>query len=99
MDVAFGDTLRGPRRLILEVGEHECCRYTTCSESGGVGYHPESSLRTLEEWLKWIDRFSDDLTGREIREAKEAAQSPFIEPKDWAGFRARYSGTGDPWMK
>lgn len=99
MDMAFGDNLRKPRRLILEVSEkHECCRYTTCSESDGIGYHPESSLRTQEEWLTWIDRFSDDLTGREIREAKEAVRAPFTDPDSWAGFRKRYAETGDPWL-
>ena len=100
MDVAFADNLLRPRRLILEVSEkHECCRYTTCSEDGfGTGYHSDGSLRTLEEWLRWIDRFSDDLTGRQIREAKEAAQAPFVEPQAWADFRRCYADTGDPWL-
>lgn len=99
MDVAYGDNIRNPRRLILEVNPkypNHC--YTTCSESDGIGSHSDHSLRTLDEWLVWIDRFSDDLTGREIREAKEAARAPFTEPKSWAGFRARYAETGDPWL-
>ena len=100
MDVAFGDNTRNPRRLVLSVNEkHECCRYTTLSESGGEGYHPEGSLRTLEEWLKWLDRFSDDLTGRELREAREAALAPFSEPIFWADFRKRYAETGDAWIR
>ena len=98
MDVAFGDTLRRPRRLVLEVGKHECAKYTTCSESDGIGSQPESSMRTLDEWLKWLERFSDDLTGRELREAREAALAPFTEPASWAGFRERYKLTGDPWL-
>jgi hypothetical protein len=96
MDVAFGDNIRGPRRLILEVGPEY---YTTCSESGGVGSLPESSLRTQEEWLAWVERFADDLTGRELREAKEAVRAPFIEPECWHAFRHRYAETGDPWLK
>jgi hypothetical protein len=100
MDVAFGDNIRGPRRLILEVHPgNEYFRYTTCSEGLGVGSHSDHSLRSLEEWLKWIERFSDDLTGRELREAKEAAQAPFTEPKEWTAFRLRYAQTGDPWLK
>ena len=101
MDVVFGDTLLRPRRLILEAMAKEGIErasYTTCSESNGVGYHPECALRTLEEWLIWLDRFSDDLTGRQIREAKEAAKAPFTEPASWAGFRERYAATGDPWI-
>jgi hypothetical protein len=99
MDVAFGDNIRGPRRLILEVNpqyKHHC--YTTCSESDGIGSHSDHSLRTLDEWLVWIERFSDDLTGRELREAKEAAKAPFVEPESWRGFRQRYARTGDPWL-
>lgn len=97
MDVAFGDTLRAPRRLILEVtGEGQ---YETCSESDGIDGHSDCSLRTLQEFLTWVDRFSDDLTGRELREVKEAATAPFIEPESWAGFRKRYEETGDPWIR
>lgn len=99
MDVAFGDNLRNPRRLILEVNDkYEHSRYTCCSESGGTGSQSDHSLRTLEEWLVWVDRFTDDLTGREIRECKEAARAPFTEPKYWADFRERYKQTGDPWL-
>lgn len=96
MDVAFGDTLLRPRRLILEV--HGEGRYETCSESDGIGGHSDCSLRTLEEFLTWVDRFSDDLTGRELRKVKEAATGPFVEPESWAAFRKRYAKTGDPWM-
>jgi hypothetical protein len=99
MDVAYGDNLLRPRKLIIEVGKHDCCKYTTCSESGGVGYHPESALRTLEEWLKWLEKFSDELTGRQLREAREAATAPFVEPQSWTDFRYRYKETGDPWIR
>lgn len=100
MDVAFGDNLRNPRRLILEVSEkYEHSRYTTCSESGGIGSRSDYSLRTKEEWLAWVERFSDDLTGRELREAKEAVNATFVEPDSWAAFRKRYEETGDPWLK
>lgn len=98
MDVAFGDTIRKPRRLVLEIGEHEQFRYTTCSETDGIGSQPESSMKTLSEWLQWVDRFSDDLTGRELREAKEAALAHFTEPKSWDDFCKRYAETGDPWI-
>lgn len=97
MDVAFGDTLRKPRRLILEVSVPG--RYETCSESDGIGGHSDCSLRTLEEFLQWVDRFSDDLTGRELREVKEAATSPFVEPQSWTDFRERFARTGDPWIR
>jgi len=99
MDVAFGDNIRGPRRLILEVNpKHPNFCYSTCSETDGIGSHSDYSLRTLEEWLQWIERFSDELTGRELREAKEAARAPFVEPPSWAGFRERYARTGNPWL-
>jgi hypothetical protein len=100
MDVAFADNLNRPRNLILEVSDkYEQFRYTTCSESGGSGCHSESSLMTLEEWLKWLERFSDDLTGRQMREAREAVMAPFTEPKFWTAFRERFAATGDPWLK
>lgn len=99
MDVAFGDNLRCPRRLILEVNTkypNQC--YTTCSERDGVGNHSDYSLRTLEEWLEWVEKFRDEQTGKEMREVIEAAKTPFVEPKSWTDFRARYAETGDPWM-
>ncbi len=101
MDVAFGDNLHRPRRLILEVdARHPRFCYTTCSECGyGIGNYGDHSLRTLEEWLVWIDRFEDDLTGRELRECKEAARAQFTEPKSWQEFRKRFAETGDPWLK
>jgi len=99
MDVAFGDTLRNPRRLILEVNtKHPNFCYTTCSEFNGICSHSDYSLRTLEEWLAWIERFSDELTGRDLRECKEAARAAFIEPREWSAFRKRYADTGDPWL-
>lgn len=101
MDVAFADNIRNPRRLVLEVNpEYPNFCYTTVSENGGgTGTHSDQSLRTLAEWLIWIDRFSDDLTGRELRECKEAARAPFTEPREWADFRKRYAETGDAWLK
>lgn len=100
MDVAFGDNRRNPRRLILEVSDkYESSRYTCTSGSGGVGSQSDNSLRTLEEWLVWMDRFSDELTGRELRECKEAARAPFVEPQFWTDFRERYAATGDPFLK
>lgn len=100
MDVAFGDTIRNPRRLVLEVNtKYPNYCYTTCSESGGVGNHNDANLRTLDEWLEWIESFSDDLTGRELRECKEAARAEFTEPESWNNFRVRFSETGDPFIK
>ena len=99
MDVVFADNIRRPRRLVLEASEtHPCCSYTTCSESDGVGYHSENSMKTLAEWLTWIEKFREDLTGRDIREAIEAATGPFVEPDSWTAFRERYAATGDPWL-
>lgn len=100
MDVAYGDNIRKPRRLVLEVNPeylHHC--YTTCSESDGVGSQSDYSLRTKDEWLAWVDRFSDELTGKELREAKEAVRADFAEPQSWADFRKRYAETGDPWIR
>lgn len=97
-DVAFGDNLQRPRRLILEWNP-KYGTYTTCSEHDGIGHLSESSLRSREEWLTWIDRFSDDLTGRQLREAKEAVLAEFIEPKSWALFRERFAETGDLWIR
>ena len=99
MDVVFADNIRHPRRLILSADpKYECAAYAVCSESDGVGYHSRHSLMTQREWLAWIERFREDLPGREIREAIEAATGPFVEPDSWAGFRKRYADTGDPWM-
>ena len=56
-------------------------------------------MRTQDEWMKWIDRFAEDLTGRQLREAKEAAAAPFTEPQYWLDFRARYAETGNPWLE
>ncbi len=100
MDVAFGDNIRNPRRLVLDVNPkypNHC--YTTCSESDGIGSHSDHSLRTKEEWLLWVDRFADDLTGRELREAKEAVRADFVEPQSWTNFRKRFAETGDPWIR
>ncbi len=99
MSVAYDRTIERPRRLILAVNmEHESSRYTVCTEDGyGIGYVSERSLRSLPEWLQWADLFVDELTGRELREAKSHAAAPFVEPKQWAEFRARYAETGNPW--
>lgn len=100
MEVAFADNIRKPRRLILEVNQKypNFC-YTTLSENGGVGSHSDHSLSTLDEWLAWIEKFRDELTGKEIREAIEAAKAPLVEPKEWGEFRSRYAETGDAFLK
>lgn len=100
MQVAYADYLHNPRCLVLEVNPKlpQFC-YTTCSQSGGVGSHSDASLRTKEEWLLWVDRFADDLTGRELREAKEAVRADFVEPQFWTDFRERFAATGDPWIR
>lgn len=100
MDVAFGPCIHKPRRLVLEVNaKDDRFRYTCCTQGEGESYDSESSLMTLDEWMTWLDRFSDDLTGRELREAREAVREPFIEPPGWRGFRERFATTGDPWLK
>lgn len=100
MDIAFADYLRKPRCLIMEVNRDypDFC-YTTFGETGGIGTYSDHSLRTLEEWLTWVNRFRDDLTGREIREVIEAAKAPFTEPDFWAEARERYAKTGDAFIK
>ncbi len=100
MDVAFGDNILKPRRLIVEVKPEyypQLC-YTGISETGGEGSHGENSLKTLDEWLEWVERFRDEKTGREMREAIEAAKSPFIEPQVWMEFRKRYAETGNAYI-
>lgn len=98
MDVAYANRLRNPRVLVIEVNpQYKTSFYTAISESCGDGYYP--ALKTKEEWLTWVDRFSDDLTGRELREAKEAVRAEFVEPECWSGFRKRFAETGDPWLK
>ena len=106
MDVVFGDNLHRPRRLILEIHPptgkglfERYWRYTTCTESGGIGGLSETSIRTKNEWLNWIDRFADDLTGKELRDAKESVRAEFAEPQCWLDFRKRYAETGDPWIR
>lgn len=100
MEVAFADRLRNPRVLVIEVKpQYKSSHYTAISTGGGDGYYPKTALRTKEEWLAWVERFSDDLTGRELREVKEAVQADFVEPDCWAGFRKRFAETGDPWLK
>ena len=106
MDMAFGDNLHRPRKLILEAHPprgtgplDKWWTYTTCGETGGVGYQSETSLRTQEDWLEWVERFSDEKTGREMREIKEAASATFQEPQYWTDFRKRYAETGDPWIR
>lgn len=99
MDVAFSDSISKPRRLIVGVSDkYESSRYDTISERGGHGSHSEHSLMTADEWLKWIQRFRDEMTGREIREAIEAVKGPFVEPLLWVEFRERYRLTGDPFL-
>jgi hypothetical protein len=97
MDVAFADNTRNPQRLMLEVNKQYHC-YTTISQSDGVGSHSEYSLLTLDEWLIWLERFREDLTGRELRECREAATAPFTEPQSWAEMRKRHAETGDAFI-
>ena len=102
MDVVFGDNLIKPRRLILEVNpEHEASRYTIMTErgGGGVGYQSENSLRTQSEWLEWVEKFRDEMTGRELREAIVYAKAQFTEPQEWIDARKRYADTGDAFIK
>lgn len=101
MDVVFGDNLIKPRRLILEVNPtHPSSRYTIMSEHcGGVGYQSENSLRTQAEWLQWVEKFRDEMTGKEMREAIEYAKAPFEEPQEWADARKRFTETGDAFIK
>ena len=50
MDVAYGDNLRKPRRLVLELNpKYPAHCYTTCSESDGIGNYSDHSMRTREE--------------------------------------------------
>lgn len=100
MDVAYADRLHRPQVLVAEVNPaHRYSFYTAIGLSGCDSSYPESALRTKDEWLAWVDRFSDDFTGRELREAKESVRAEFSEPECWAEFRKRFEETGDPWMK
>lgn len=101
MDVALGDTIHRPFRLVLEAHAPRTWEdewtYATVSESDGVGSSLDHNLRSAEQWLLWVDRFSDDLTGRELREAKEHVRAGVVEPASWTEFRGRFQATGSPW--
>lgn len=101
MDIAFADNLLCPRRLVLEVSpQYPSNCYTCVSERGnGTGSHSDYSLMTRDEWLIWIERFRDELTGKEIREAIEAVKAPFNEPQCWLDMRERFKQTGDAFLK
>ena len=102
MDVVYLGNHRKPRGLVLEVHWWERSKrwtYTVWSESEG-NHHgvDESWAMTQREWLDWLDGFYDELTGKQMREYKEAAKAPLVEPASWTGFRQRYADTGDPWL-
>lgn len=101
MDVAFGDNIICPRRLILEVNhQYQSQRYTVTSErGGGVGSQSDDSLMTKAEFIEFVQSFRDELTGKEMREAIENANAPFTEPPEWDDYRRRYAETGDPFLK
>jgi hypothetical protein len=99
MDVAFDCNRRHPHRLVLEVNPeyhpNHCYHVAGRDWSGSAGVH---DLMTRDEWVQWLEKFSDELTGREFRECKEAALGPFEEPQCWADFRKRFAETGSPWI-
>lgn len=101
MDVVYADGITNPRCLILSVytRDNGTGSYEAVSESDGMPSLSDGNAMTQAEWLKWLEHFSDDLTGRQMREAREAALTELVEPESWAGFRKRYSETGDPWLK
>ena len=100
MDIAFGDNIWKPRRLILSANPKSSWHpYETTSERDGVGTDSDQSLMTLAEWLKWIENFRDEKTGKEMRDAIEAAKADFVEPQSWTDFRKRYADTGDAFIK
>ena len=74
-----------PRRLILEVCEKRGYEQTYCTlgDSGTVGYDTEQNLLTLDEWLKWWERFRDEVTGKEHRECADNARKEFVPPDWW----------------
>lgn len=100
MDIVYADGLHRPRCLILSVHVREdgSGSYEAVSENDGSPILSDSCAMTQEEWLKWLEYFSDDLTGRQMREAREAATGPLVEPESWAGYRKRYAETGYPWI-
>lgn len=97
MDVVFVDCLWTPRRLITEVHLHGTYRYTAVSADGESCYL-ECYCMTRDEWLAYLERFRDELTGKEFREAREQVVADCAEPDSWAGFRSRYALTGDPYQ-
>lgn len=101
MDVVYQDTLRRPRCLILSARTREdgTGSYEAVSESDGSPILFDYCAMTKEEWMRWTARFSDDFTGRELRECREAVETPLIEPESWGGYRKRFSETGDPWIR
>lgn len=100
MDVVFDCNTRNPRRLVLEVNPkyypNHCYQVAGRDWNGSCGVH---DLMTRDEWLRWLEKFRDELKGREFRECMEAALGPFEEPACWADFRKRFAETGSPWVE
>ena len=101
MDVVYGPYIQAPRRLILDVYHRQdgTVHYEPVSEGEGCGGEAEEWLwATKEEWLEWLTKFQDEMTGLAYREAQDRVRKPLVEPKSWAGFRERYKTTGCPWL-
>lgn len=99
MEIYYQDTLRKPRVLIVELrSENDIQRADIgLSESGGLSYRLDNVM-TREQWLEWVQKFRDDLTGRELREILEHESAPFVWPQCWNEFRDRYAATGNAFL-
>lgn len=98
-DVFYGDILRCPRGLVVEIF---ASYVTLITESGGerTVRLPASKwqLMDLAEWERFADHLSDDFTPREMREYREHARGPFERPKVWLEFKERYETTGNAYL-
>jgi hypothetical protein len=68
------------RALILDTSRESYC---VMFSHGVVSYVKEYDLYTLEGWLKWLEKFRDELTPKEFREYEASAKAEFVPPKWW----------------
>lgn len=97
-DVYYGDRLQR-RGLVVEIFANHLVLIT---ERGGVDYVnlPPSKWRLMDlaEWERFADHLAEDITGQELREAKENARASFVWPKEWQDFKTRHDATGNAFV-
>lgn len=94
-DVVYQDRIQTPRSLIVEIGPKY---HTVLTEGEGMGHAKPEHFMTLDEWLEWLEKFRDELTGKDFREAQEHARAPLTWSRVWNEFKARYDATGNAFL-